>query len=364
MLTLIVAFPAWAPSKVFALPIAMCLYRNRQGLTKGKKNPKGKKGQKKSTKPKHDPNHRTRPELALELIIMVAQWFPNEEIIVSGDSAYGGQSVLSHLPPNVHLISHVHPNGALYGRRLPRKKNAKDRPPEKGQVTGMKQWADDPDRPWTKLKFNQFGLHASLEVKTIQALYYKAGKDRLLTIVLMRDLEGKRPDQMFYCTKLDWTPRQILSAYACRWAIECTFENCKQFLGLEDPANRLPKAVARTAPMALFIYSLVVVWFHKSGHQLLRFPFRPWYRKKEEPSFAEHVDDPEAGQLRGKNATTASKTVWPENLDRPAHRASQPNRVSDTSAGDPGLQHLSTIDSPGGISPAGPLSNRLGICET
>ena len=83
---------------------------------------------------------------------------------------------------------------------------------------------------------------------------------------------------MFYSTKLDWTPRQILSAYACRWAIECTFENCKQFLGLEDPANRLPKAVARTAPMALFIYSLVVVWFHKSGHQLLRFPFRPWYR--------------------------------------------------------------------------------------
>ena len=65
MLTLIVAFPVWAPSKVFALPIAMRLYRNRQGLTKGKKNPKGKKGQQKPTKPKHDPNHRTRPELYL-----------------------------------------------------------------------------------------------------------------------------------------------------------------------------------------------------------------------------------------------------------------------------------------------------------
>ena len=89
----------------------------------------------------------------------------------------------------------------------------------------MKQWADDPDRPWTKLEFDQFGLHTILEVKTIQALYYKAGKDRLLTIVLTRNLEGKRPDQMFYCTKLDWTAREILSAYACRWAIECTFEN-------------------------------------------------------------------------------------------------------------------------------------------
>ena len=73
--------PLWARSKVFALPIAMRLYRNRQGLTKGKKNPKGKKGQQKPTKPKHDPNHRTRPELALELIIMVAQWFPNDEIM-------------------------------------------------------------------------------------------------------------------------------------------------------------------------------------------------------------------------------------------------------------------------------------------
>jgi hypothetical protein len=104
---------------------------------------------------------------------------------------------------------------------------------------------------------------------------------------LVRDLEGKRPEQMFYCTKLDWTARQILSAYACRWAIECTFECCKQFLGLEDPANRLQKAVERTAPMAMFIYSLVVVWFHHTGHQFLRFPFRPWYQKKEEPSFAD-----------------------------------------------------------------------------
>ena len=126
-----------------------------------------------------------------------------------------------------------------------------------------------------------------MAVKTIQALYYKAGRDRLLSIVLVHDLQGKRPDQMFYCTKLDWTARQILSAYACRWAIECTFENCKQLLGLEDPANRLPKAVRRTAPLALIVYSLVVVWFHQTGHNSLRFTIRPWYPKKAEPSFAD-----------------------------------------------------------------------------
>ena len=63
----------------------------------------------------------------------------------------------------------------------------------------MKQWADDPDRPWTKLEFDQFGLHTTLEVKTIQALYYKAAKDRLLTIVLTaRGRETSRSDVLLY----------------------------------------------------------------------------------------------------------------------------------------------------------------------
>jgi hypothetical protein len=39
--------------------------------------------------------------------------------------------------------------------------------------------------------------------------------------------------------------------------------------------------------MALILYSLVVIWFHQTGHQFLRFPFSPWYSRKEEPSFAD-----------------------------------------------------------------------------
>jgi hypothetical protein len=284
VLCLLVVHPPWAPTKVFALPVAVRLYRNRQGLTKGKKGAKKPK----ASRSKQDPNHRTRPELALELIDLVAQWFPDDEIVLAGDSAYGGRSILSKLPPKVHLISHVHPKGALYEPAPPRTARTRGRARKKGKrLPAMKQWAEDASQSWTRFDFDQFGLHAALEVKTIKALYYKAGGDRLLTIVLVRDLQGDRPYQMFYCTKLDWTARQILCTYACRWAIECTFENCKQLLGLEDPANRLPKAVARTAPMALMIYSMIVVWFHQTGSQSLRFPFRPWYVHKKEPSFAD-----------------------------------------------------------------------------
>jgi DDE superfamily endonuclease len=288
VLGLILVHPWWAPTKVFALPIAARLYINRQGLTKGKKGRSKSAPAKTKGKAKAAPDHRTRPELALELIVLVARWFPDDEIIMLGDSTYGGRSVLSHLPPNVHLISRVAANAALYQVAPPRRPGQRGAPRKKGdRLPGMAEWAADPKQPWERLDFDQFGLHASLDIKMIRALYYKAGRDRLLTIVLVHDVEGKRPDQMFYCTKTDWTARQVLSAYAGRWAIECTFEYCKQFLGLEDPANRLPKAVERTAPMAMFIYSMVVVWFHREGHRSVQFPFRPWYQKKVEPSFAD-----------------------------------------------------------------------------
>jgi len=95
----------WSPTKVWALPIGFRLYRNRQGLTKGRKGNKP---------PRRDPNHRTRPQLLVELLTLLSGWFPERTFVLSGDSAYGGQSVLSKLPPNVDLISHVHPKGALY----------------------------------------------------------------------------------------------------------------------------------------------------------------------------------------------------------------------------------------------------------
>jgi len=191
VVTLIVAFPWWAPTKVFALPIAWRLYRNRQGVTKGKKK------RKQAGKPKPPPGYRTRPELAVEMLDMIASWFPERVLMVTGDSAYGGGSVLQKLPENMDLISHVHPKGALYEPAPEDQSGQRGRKRKKGQrLPGMAAWANN-RQPWETLVFDQFGFHATVKVKTIQALYYTAGKDRLLTIVLVRDVLGKRPDQMW-----------------------------------------------------------------------------------------------------------------------------------------------------------------------
>src|SRR5580700_9620338 len=62
VLCLVVVHPFWAPTK-------------------------GTKGKAKAAQSKADPNHRTRPQLAVELISLAASWFPHDDILVSGDSA-------------------------------------------------------------------------------------------------------------------------------------------------------------------------------------------------------------------------------------------------------------------------------------
>jgi hypothetical protein len=313
ILSLLIEAPPWSPTKAWALPVGIRLYKNRQGWTKGKTGAegkakgktgakaKGKTGAKAKGKtgakgkgkgkggPKHppDPNHRTRPELAVELIGQFAKWFPGRKVLVSGDSAYGGKSVLQHLPAGVVLISRVAPNAALYRPAPPRRPKQKGAPRKKGdRLPGMAEWAADAT-PWEDLEFARYGLHAKLRVKTIRALYYKAGKDQLLTIVLARDTVGGRPDQMSYCTRTDWDARAILSHYAARWGVEVMHQNAKQMMGLEDPSNRTERAVKRTAPVGLALYGLTLVWFHLEGHRSLSYPDRPWYPGKEEPSYAD-----------------------------------------------------------------------------
>jgi len=300
VLCLVIRLPEWAPTKVFSLPFCFRLYRNRQGSKKGKKKTpkqdltqrKRAAKQRKQQKARNGNKlpHRTRPELAVEMVQLVAGWLPDREFMVTGDSAYGGGSVLQKLPKNIGLISHVHPKGGLYDpapKPKPGEKKGRGRGRKKGKrLPGMAQWAKDKTK-WQTLKFDEYGFHATVKVKVIKALYYKAGKDRLLTIVLVRDTLGKRPEQMFYCTDLQWSVRRILSCYARRWSIEVTFHDCKQLLGFEDPANRKEKAVRRTAPMAMVLYSLIVVWFHREGHRHVDFPERPWYQHKQEPSFGD-----------------------------------------------------------------------------
>ena len=222
-LCIVIANPRWAPSKVFSLPICMRLYRNRQGLTKGKnkkakqvtasqkraasKSNKQAAAKKKQSKLKSEKSrlgsktpHKTRPELMAEMIALVAAWFPDRRFMLLVDSLYSGKSVLGKLPSNFDMIGPVHSKAALYA---PARKETKLRPGprrKKGdRLPSMDEWSADRAH-WQTHHFKQYGLHGSLQTKTRTGLYYKAGNDRLLRLVLSRDTVGDRPTRIFYST--------------------------------------------------------------------------------------------------------------------------------------------------------------------
>lgn len=309
ILSIIITNCRWAPSKVFALPICARLYRNRQGLTKGQKEEgrqsrasQSKTDQAKShSKQNPDKNaHRTRPELLSEMLALVASWFPDRRFHVVVDSLYSGKSVLSQLPENMDLTGPVHSKGALYAP-APKQMPGRGRPRKKGErLPTRDEWAANKTR-WRRVEFDQYGLHGTFQYKTREGLYYKAGKDRRLKLVLTRDTDGDRPTRIFYSTDLNQSVKQMLSLFSYRWSTEVMHFDVKQFLGFEDPANRVPKAVERTAPMALFLYTLTIVWYETEGKRHVRFPKRPWYRTKTEPSFRDML-------------TTLRRVTWEEQL--------------------------------------------------
>src|ERR1700693_4536526 len=85
--------------------------------------------------------------------------------------------------------------------------------------------------------------------QTIDALWYPSAGQQLLRIVVVRDPSGRRRDDCIFSTDLTLSATQILELISRRWPLEVCLRDVKQFLGFEDPQNRVAKATTRTAPL-------------------------------------------------------------------------------------------------------------------
>ncbi len=114
-----------------------------------------------------------------------------------------------------------------------------------------------------------------------------AAPGRPLRVVAVEALRGGRGQEAFYSTRWEASAEEVLTWYTARWSIEVTFRDSKQHLGFEEPQGWTRKAVKRTAPMAMLLYSLIVLWFAQEGHRDYRPLDGQWYRSKTDPSFAD-----------------------------------------------------------------------------
>src|ERR1700722_16035176 len=110
---------------------------------------KGGKLERKQTGQATAKEYRTRPELALEMIQIVASWIPRRMLRVLGDSEYAGRSISRHLPANAKLISRMNMKAALYAP--PEKIATRGRHRKKGnRLPSPVQMAQDKKAKWIK----------------------------------------------------------------------------------------------------------------------------------------------------------------------------------------------------------------------
>jgi hypothetical protein len=265
VLGVIVALPP-RDGHYFCLPILFRLYLNKQKAAR------------------HRRAYRTRPELAVKLLTVLCKHRENKRFHAIADSTYGGKSVLCRLPANCDLTSRLAKDARLYDPPPPRQPRAKGRP----RVRGAK--LPTPEEMLAgrcrRVSLDIYGRREKARVADGEARMFVA-PSRPLRIVAVEALVGGRGQEAFYSTCHDATAEQVIGWYAARWSIEVSFHDSKQHLGFEEPQGWSRQAVERTAPLAMLLYSLIVLWFARDGHRLYQPLDCPWYTSKAEPSLAD-----------------------------------------------------------------------------
>jgi SRSO17 transposase len=250
----------------YCLPILFRLYLNKKSAEK------------------HRRVHRSRPELAVELLSLLCKHRKSPRFHVVADSAYGGQSVLGCLPINCDLTSRLVKDARLYGAPPQRKSGTSGRPRKRGErLPTPEQMLADRCRQVT-LKI--YGRREQARLAD-QVARLHAAPERSVRVVATEALKGGRGQEAFYSTCWETSAEQVITWYAMRWSIEVTNHDSKQHLGFEEPQGWSRRSVERTAPLAMLLYSLIVLWFARDGHRHWSPLDCPWYPSKPAPSFAD-----------------------------------------------------------------------------
>jgi hypothetical protein len=231
--------------------------------------------------------HRTKSQLAAEMVNQLAGWFPAHKILVVGDCVYVGQHLLQGPAANVAVIGPIRWDAALH---LPLEPGAKQRR-KKGErlPTPAEMLADDRRWPAAERELGFPKGKRRLVVKVVKDVcLYQAAGPQPLQLVLVRDPLGQWRNEALLSTERNLTPEEIITGYCRRWSVEVAFCDSKQMLGFHDPQVWCPHSVERAAPMSWFVGSLVVLWYALEGHKLKQARrHRPWYHHQPKPTFAD-----------------------------------------------------------------------------
>ena len=148
----------------------------------------------------------------------------------------------------------------------------------------LKSLATDKNQKWKKGSLVWYGQ----KIKTMEylsgiCLWYRAGFQPLpVQWVIIVDPEGESRTEAFFSTNLKINPLRIAQLFIWRWPIETTFQECRSHLGFETQRQWTDKAIQRTSPAILALFSIVCLMALKLSKEKKLLPETSgWYNKKE-----------------------------------------------------------------------------------
>lgn len=230
-------------------------------------------------------------ERARQLLWLVKRWQPERKIVVVADSSYAVLELLHMVRHCVTMITRLRLDAALYEPAPARTLSIMGRPRRKGpRLPTLQALLVDPSTCWQRYTISPWYGHAEREVDiaTGTAVWYHSGMPVVpLRWVLVRDSQGQFDPQALLSTDLQLQPQQILTWFIQRWQTEVTFEEARAHLGMETQRQWSDRAIARTTPALLGLYSIVTLCAHRmQKEQDLPVRQAAWYHK-EAPTFSD-----------------------------------------------------------------------------
>lgn len=236
--------------------------------------------------------HKTSLDWTRQMVCLISHWLKRRWILV-GDGAYACMDLaLTCIKLNVALVSRLRLDAQLFEFPVFEKKKL-GRKPVKGKRIQLKALLNDPKQIWQIETVDWYGgERRQIEYLTFTCLWYHAGFTPVrLRIVLVKTPNGKNEAEAFFSTNIDLNPTQIIRYFVLRWNIEVTFEETRAHLGVETQRQWSDKAIARTTPLLMGLFSFVTLVALKI-HQikpLVSLETAAWYDKKGELTFSDII---------------------------------------------------------------------------
>ena len=237
--------------------------------------------------------HRTIVDWTIIMLKLVKRWF-KKPFILLGDGAYACIE-LGHQcnKSGVTLVSRLRLDANLFEYPEPRNPDTRGRKRVKGKcITKLAEQAKDKNKDWQDAEVKWYGgIKKNIQYLTGVHLWYKAGEKPLpIRWVLVVNPENPERPEVFFSTDLDMLPVKIVEYFVLRWNIEVTFEEVRAHLGVETQRQWSDKAIGRTTPVLMGLYSLACVIANRMHQSKAIRPAKTaWYNKKGEVTFSDVI---------------------------------------------------------------------------